>query len=160
MQPGPSQPPPLDKLTASTSNPLLRFAPVAIGVLLAVLASGVATWKSSSAESARGKVRAIELKIEKLEDKLKETDDSDKEERYEDQIKNLKEEGLPDANENAAEEAVDALQGVWLISMLQWLGVSIASLGFVMIAFVGTPHERMGALIGIAFLLLILRSGL
>ncbi|MDB4284616.1 hypothetical protein N9142_04440 [Akkermansiaceae bacterium] len=152
------QQPPLphsqNDLVAKASNPIIRFAPIALGVLIAILASGLSTWKSASEQSARAKVDSIKLKIEKLDEKLRKTDDSDKEDRYEEQLKDLRYVTLPDAKENAAEESIDALSGVFIIRMAQWFGLSLIVFGFVLVALIGSPHERLGSLVGLAFLLL------
>lgn len=134
-------------------NPILRYAPLLIGLVLVLLSDGCQTWKRGSVEEARGNVAAIQLKISKLRERADDTESDKKKEKLREEAKELSDKGLADAQKKAAGEEVDAKNGVFLLAMLQWLGAVVAALGLVFIGAMGSNYEKAGALIAIGFLL-------
>ena len=134
-------------------NPTVRYAPLMLGLLIFLFSQTVLTWKSSSARDASGAVEAVQLKISMLEKKAADAEDSDDKKEYREQAKELQEDKLEEARIEAAEESVDAKQGVWFWSMVRMMGVSVMALGFIAIGVFGLAHEKIGALIALALML-------
>ena len=133
-------------------NPILRYAPLFVGLVLALISEGCQTWKRSAAEEARGNVAAIEFKIQSLRQRAADTESNDKAKKLREEADEIAEDKLQGAQKEAAKEQVDAQNGVWLLSMLQWVGAVLATLGLVFIATMGSNYEKAGALVAIGFL--------
>jgi len=133
-------------------NPLFRYALLVLGLLVFFLSQSVLTWKSTSARDAGGKVEAIQFEISMLEKDIEESDSADEKKEKRDEIKALRDEKLKEVRVEAAEESVDAKSGIWFWSMVRLLGVGIMSLGLLVIAGVGSSHEKVGALIALGLL--------
>ena len=88
-----------------------------------------------------------------LEKKAADAEDSDDKKEYREQAKELQEDKLEEARIEAAEESVDAKQGVWFWSMVRMMGVSVMALWFIAIGVFGLAHEKIGALIALALML-------
>lgn len=138
-----------DETQKLTSNPLIRYAILLIGLAVLIFSQGILTWKMTSNRDAAGSVDAIELEMMFLEKDISDSDDSAEKKDIRAQIKEIKEGELVDAQMEAASENVDAKNGIWLWSMAHLLGVGIISLGLIVIAAAGTTHEKLGALIAI-----------
>ncbi len=135
-----------------SGNPLLRYAILVIGLILLFFSDGILTWKATSARDAEGVVAAKQFEITKLEKEIADSDDSgDKKDMRED-IKDIKED-IKDARMEAASEAIDARNGIWLWNMVKHLALALTSLGLIIISITGSNHEKVGALIALGFII-------
>ena len=134
-------------------NPILRYAPLFAGLILALISEGCQTWKRAAAEEARGNVAALEFRIQSLRQRAADTDSEDKAKKLREEADELVEEKMEDAQREVAKEQVDAQNGVWLISMLQWGGAVLSTIGLLFIAAMGNNYEKAGALVALGFLL-------
>ena len=135
-----------------TGNPIIRYAILLIGLAIIIFSQGVLTWKRTSDRDASGNVDAIQLKIMYMEKDISDSDDSKEKKEIRETIKELKEGKLVDARMEAASESVDAKNGIWLWSMAHLLGVAIISMGLIVIAGIGSTHEKVGALIALGII--------
>ncbi|MBK1855646.1 hypothetical protein JO972_11800 [Verrucomicrobiaceae bacterium 5K15] len=133
-------------------NALFRYALVLLGLLLFLLSQGILTWKSTSARDASGKVEAVQFEIAMLEKDIEESESSDDKKKMREEIDDLRKDDLKKARMEAAEESVDAKTGIWFWSMARLKAVGIMCLGFLVIAAVGSSHEKIGALVAFALL--------
>ena len=136
-----------------TGNPLLRYGILLIGLALLIFSQGVLTWKRTSDRDAGGYVAAIQLDIRYLEKDISDSDDAAEKKEFREQIKDLREEKLLKAQMEAASESVDAQNGIWLWSMARLLGIGILSFGLVVIAAIGSNHEKVGALVALGVII-------
>ena len=134
------------------SNPM-RYAILFIGICLMLLSQSVLTWKTTSSQDARGKIDAIQLEVKDLEREMEDTDDSGIKKDIRDEIKDLKEIDLVDARIEAEAESVDARSNIWITNMVKICGLTLASLGLLIVATVGSAHERLGALVALGFII-------
>lgn len=132
---------------------LIRYGVLFIGLCILLLGQSVITWKTSSERDAAGKVDAIQFEIKDLERAIEESEDSAEKRDMRDEIKELKEEELPDARFEADAERVDARSDLWITNMVKMGGLVIASLGLLIIAATGGSHERIGALVALGFIM-------
>ena len=133
-------------------NPLFRYALLLLGLLVFFLSQSVLTWKSTSARDAGGKVEAIQFEISMLEKDIEESDSADEKKDKRDEIKTLRDEKLKEVRMEAAEENIDSKSGIWFWSMARLKGIGIMCLGLLVIAGVGSSHEKIGALIALGLL--------
>lgn len=133
-------------------NAIIRYALLLLGLLIFLLSQTVLTWKSTSARDAAGSVDAIQLEMATLEKKAADAEKSDEKKELREQAKDLKENDLEDARMEAAEESVDAKQGLWLWSMVRLKGLALMSMGLLVIAGVGSTHEKIGALVALGMI--------
>jgi len=135
-----------------TSNPLLRYAILLIGLLILFFSQGILTWKRTSERDAAGNVKSVELAIIELEKEVADSEDADEKKDLRENIKDIKETELVKARMEAAGESVDAQNGIWLWSMARLGGAAVLSLGLLIIASVGSNHEKTGALIALGII--------
>lgn len=136
---------------------LIRYAPLFIGVGLFLFGQFITTWKKSSDRAASSNVEAVQLEVTLLEKKIEDSDDADDKKEYREQIKDLKEDTLEELQIKALKERIDAKQGIWFLSMVTTLGACIMCFSFVLIATLGSAHEKIGSLIALAFLMSMIR---
>jgi hypothetical protein len=136
-----------------TSNPLLRNAVLLIGLLVLFLSQSILTWKRTAERDAVGHVKSVEFKIYELEKQVADSEDADEKKELHEDIQEIKETKLAKVRMEAAAESVDAQNGIWLWSMARLLGTAILSLGLLIIASVGSNHEKVGALIALGVII-------
>ena len=134
------------------SNPM-RYAILFIGLSLMLFSHSVLTWKNSSLQDAQGQIQVIGLEIEDLEREMADSNNSGDKKDIRDEIKELKEEDLVDAVAEVKEERVDAGSNIWITSMIKMGGLVLSSLGLLIVASVGSSHERLGALVAIGYII-------
>ncbi len=143
-----------DETKKLSSNPLIRYALLLIGLLVLFLSESVLTWKRTSERDAAGNVAAIQLDIGKLEKNIADKDSSaDDKKSWREEIKDLKENELDDARMEAASESVDAKNGTWLWSMARLKGMALISVGLLIIAATGGKYEKVGALVALGLVI-------
>ena len=135
------------------SNPLLRYAILFLGIIVLFMSEGILTWKRTAERDARGDVEAIQFEINKLQKEIADSEDSDEKKDKREEIKDLKENDLVDAQMEAASEAVDANNGIWIWSMARLKGAAIAAFGLLIIGITGGNHEKIGALVALGLIL-------
>ncbi len=135
-------------------NPVIRYALLVIGLLVMLFSEGILTWKRTSERDAAGNVAAVQLDIAKLKQQIADKDSSsDDKKAWREEIKDLEENDLKDARMDAAEESVDAQNGVWFWGMVHHLGTALAALGLLVVAATGGSHEKIGALVALGLML-------
>ena len=134
------------------ANPIISYGILLIGLAILFFSQGILTWKRTSAQDAEGKIAAINYDIKMLEKEIEDSDDSDEKKDLREEIKDLKENDLEDARQDAAGEAVDARNGIWFWSMANLKGAAIVALGLLIIAATGSKYEKIGALVGLGLI--------
>lgn len=135
------------------SSPLIKYGLLAIGLVIFFFSQGILNWKSTSARDASGKVDAIQLKINKLDKEINDSEDTEEKKDMREEIKDLKENDLEKASLNAISEDVDSKNGIWLWSMVNHIGGAVIALGLLVIGVTGCPHEKIGALVALGILI-------
>lgn len=143
----------VDKAMSDIAGSPVRYLVLAVGVILLVFSSGMATWKRTAERDAQGQVAQIQLAVAELERERADTDSSDRKKEIDKQVKELRDEDLKEARIEAAEEAVDSKTGLWFWGMVGVLGMVVSSFGFLLIAVTGSSYERVGSLVALGFLL-------
>ncbi|NWK55601.1 hypothetical protein HW115_08255 [Verrucomicrobiaceae bacterium N1E253] len=139
--------------TLALGNPLMRYAVLFIGIIILLISQSALTWKRAAERDAAGDIDAIQFEIKDIERVIADSDDATEKKELREEIKVLKEEKLVDARFEAEAERVDAKSGIWLISMMRFTGLSLVSLGLLVIAAKGCSHEKLGALVALGFIL-------
>lgn len=129
----------------------LRFAPLALGLLMVLAATGMQTWKESSRASAQGAVKKYQHDLTVLKHDRSEAEKEEAKEKFTKKIEALekKENGIM---LKASAKSAAASSGIWLLSMIRWVGISLVAVGFLALAVLGSNYEKTGALIGLGFL--------
>ncbi|MFK7909249.1 MAG: hypothetical protein AB8F34_01465 [Akkermansiaceae bacterium] len=134
------------------SNPIIRYGILFIGLAVLFLSQGILTWKRTAVQDARGDVDKIQFNIGKLQKEVADTKDAGEKKSLGEEIKELKENDLVEAQMEAASEEVDSNNGMWLWSMASLKGIAIVAVGLLVIAATGGSHEKIGALVALGLI--------
>ena len=138
--------------TQKAKGGAIRYGVLFLGLIILLFSQSIITWKQAAASDARGAVKAIEFEITELKREAEDADSKDKKE-IRAEIKILNEEDLLDARIDREHESVDAERHIWITNMIHFLGLALSSLGLIIIAVIGSSHEKVGALVALGFII-------
>jgi hypothetical protein len=129
----------------------LRFAPLVLGLIITLAATGMQTWKESAMASGQGAIKTHQHELAVQKHNRSQADNAETTKKYTERIEKLEMKRVEILLAASAKEAA-AGSGVWLLAMMKWVGISLSAFGFLVVGVLGGSYEQTGALIGLGFI--------